>query len=314
MSNGDGGESVSHAVFVAERMLQSGNAQSALSAVRDALGRDPQSTDGLALLARCHASLKQWGEADEALATLAAVDPEDFRVVLFKAAFADKGGAVGKRSIAAADEVLARDPENAFAFNLKGIGFENAGKYVEAERCYRRAIEIDPEDADYLASFADFLGKTGRKAEAAKLLEEAAEIAPDNTSVLVASGTKDLREGRIDQAYDKAIWALQQDANDQAALTLLVSIKTKRSPVMGIWWRWASFMESMSTGMRWGVIIGLYIAWQVLNRTVIRTMPDAVQIAAVVAWLSFCVLTWVGPSIFRRAIRKELAAVKVGKF
>jgi Tfp pilus assembly protein PilF len=314
IDDGDAHGTTARGLLVARRMLETGNAESALRSVRDVLANDAVNTDALALLARCHGALRQWDEAAEALAALAAVDPDDLRAPALRLVFADRGGAIGKKSLAAAEELLRHDPENALAWHYKAVAHENGGRYEDAETCHRRAVELDPEDADYLASFADFLSKTGRKAEAGTLLAAAAEIAPDSTSVLIATGTRDLREGRVEEAYDKAIWALRQDPNDPAAIALLVSIKTRKNPVMGVWWRWAGLMESVGSGTRWGIVIGLYIAWLVLSKQVLTRLPDMVHTVVVVAWVSFCVLTWVGPWIFRRAIARELRAVKIGRF
>jgi tetratricopeptide (TPR) repeat protein len=304
--------SAHHGLFVAETMLGAGNAMKALQAVEAILGEDPENQQALALAARCRMALDQWDEAETAVTTLIA--PDEPQGYLLRAAMADRNKPRGKKTLAATAEALRMVPDNAFAWHLKAVAHENLGKYQDAEAAYRQSLEFGPDDADYLSAFADFLAKTGRKQEAADLMARARELEPDNNSVLVASGTEDLRAGRKADALDKALWALRQDANDPNAIRLLVSIKTAQNPVMGIWWRWASFMERLSSGQRWAFIIGLYFAWQAFSRTILRQAPPWAQMTAIALWLGFCVLTWVGPGIFRRAIARELAKVAVKRF
>ncbi|MFN0192602.1 MAG: tetratricopeptide repeat protein [Aestuariivirga sp.] len=301
-------------LFAAERMLDVGNADKALEGAMSVLGREPENPRALALATRCHIAMEDWDEAEAAIDSLMAAEPESAQGLILRLAIADRNKPRGKKTLAAAQNVLAVDPESAIAWNLRAVAHDNLGAYDEAEHAYRQAIEFEPDDVDFLASFADFLSKTGRKEEAQSLMQRAAELEPDSVSVLVASGTEDLRAGRPDEAMEKALWALQQDPNDQSAIGLLVSIKTARSPVMGIWWRWASLMERMSNGQRWAVVIGLYLVWQVFSRTILKQAPDYLQIAVVALWVGFCILTWVGPSLFRKAIAREMEKVKIKQF
>ncbi|MBK8458666.1 MAG: tetratricopeptide repeat protein [Phyllobacteriaceae bacterium] len=306
--------STERALLAARRSLEVGNAENARKSAAEVLAAEPDNAEAQVLMVSALAALKRWGEAESALKSVLAADPDGIRGLLLSAQIADRGGARRKATLAAADAVLERDPDQPYAWYLKAIAEENLGKYPAAEQSWRRCLEGDPDDVDYLAGFADFLGKTGRKEEAEPLLARAVALQPDNLSVLVAAGTQDLRAGRIDEARDRALWALRENAEDPSAIALLVSIKTRQNPVMGIWWRWASLMERLSMPQRWGVIIGLYFVWQVFRRALLTAFPPMVQLVASLAWFAFCVLTWVGPSLFRRAVARELAGVKIKRF
>lgn len=301
-------------LFVAEAMLNAGNAAKALQGATAILSEEPDSLQALALAARCHMALAQWDEADAAVSSMITIAPDEAQGHLLRAAVADRDKPRGKKTLAAVADALKFAPDSAFAWHLKAVAHENLGNYQDAETAYRNSLEFEPDDADYIAAFADFLAKTGRKDEAASLMARAQELEPDNSNLLIASGTEDLRAGRRSEALDKALWALQQDANDPNAIRLLVSVKTAENPIMGIWWRWAGLMERLSSGQRWALVIGLYFAWQAFSRTLLRQAPGGVQIGAIGLWLGFCVLTWVGPGIFRRAIARELAKVSVKRF
>ena len=45
------------------------------------------------------------------------------------------------------DKAIELDPNNADAWNNKGLALYNLGKYEEAIKYYDKAIEIDPNDA-----------------------------------------------------------------------------------------------------------------------------------------------------------------------
>ena len=59
------------------------------------------------------------------------------------------------------DTAIARNPEDAMAWNAKGEAMAAAGRVGEAKECFTRALAIDPEykDARYNR---DHLGRMGR--------------------------------------------------------------------------------------------------------------------------------------------------------
>jgi len=85
----------------------------------------------------------------------------------------------------------------------------------------------------------------------------------------------------------------------------------RRNPVLGLWWRWAVWMESFGGWKAWAVVIVIYFAFQAFRRTILIHFPPAVQTVVIVAWVAFAILTWVGPSILRRMIKSELKRVKL---
>lgn len=58
--------------------------------------------------------------------------------------------------IAALREQLRQDPDNDRGWFLLGLSFRNAGDFNQAEQAFRRAMELQPRNADYLA----YLGET----------------------------------------------------------------------------------------------------------------------------------------------------------
>jgi Tfp pilus assembly protein PilF len=301
-------------LYSAETMLAAGNAQSALKSVQEVLAQDPSHGDALDLMARAYAQMGKWQDAHETIKAFQEVEPESIRGPFLTMAFAENGKSCGRKTLNAAKEVLRLDPQNPTAHYLTAVSQDNLGDYHLAEKAYRNALAFEPDSAEYLASFSDFLSKTNRKQEAQALMQRALELDPDNSEVLIASGTEDLRQGNIEAAKDKALWVLQSDANDRSALQLLVSVKTKKNPIMGIWWLWVSFLERMDKYGRVMFILVLYFGFQIFARTILEYFSDNIQIIVIYSWIALCILTWVGPWVFRRAVERELKQIKVKKF
>jgi len=61
------------------------------------------------------------------------------------------------------DTAIARNPEDAMAWNAKGEAMAAAGRVKEAEECFTRALEIDPEytDARYNRNHLGGMGRVG---------------------------------------------------------------------------------------------------------------------------------------------------------
>ena len=121
--------------------------------------------------------------------------------------------------------------------------------------------------------------------------------------------------GRVDDARQHAVWALQNDPQGASALTLFAAIQGAQSLLLGLWWRFQSFVagrqrtrtvhtsacrSSSSTGV-------LDIAFRYAERTTTgRTYLSY-------AWLGFCAYTWFAPVIFWRMLAKELRQVRLRK-
>jgi tetratricopeptide (TPR) repeat protein len=182
---------------------------------------------------------------------------------------------------------------------------------ARAEDTYRHALSLAPEEPEILSAYADFLTDLGRREEAKELIERAGKVAQDDHDTLLARARVALHEGRVDEAMDLTLWTLRHDANNVRAVHLLVQIKMRRNPILGVWWRWAAFTGQMSTAMRWGLVIGLYVVWQIFARTVLARMPGIIAAPIIFAWVGFCILTWIGPSILSMMVRREVKKVSI---
>ena len=77
--------------------------------------------------------------------------------------------------------VLEIDPENAVAHNNLGNVYFNLGQFAEAVACYRRAVELQPDSAAAHGNLGCILKDIGQPLEGLKSLRRALEISPEFT-------------------------------------------------------------------------------------------------------------------------------------
>lgn len=105
----------------------------------------------------------------------------------------------------ALDEVkksIAADPNVAAAFNLRGLIYGSLGDHKLAEESFRRALQLDPKDADTMQNFGWYLCQQSRFGEADALFSQALTVAQyqDSARTLLTQGVCQARSGKIDDA------------------------------------------------------------------------------------------------------------------
>ena len=191
---------------------------------------------------------------------------------------------------------------------------ERANDFPGAEETLRAAISEFPWYHDLKTTYANFLVNRGRMKEANAVFEEVSEEAPGDIDVIILRGTMALRESRIDEAYENAMWALNEDATDPAAVQLLAQVKMRRNPILGLGWRYAAWISKFTNRQIIMIIIGIWLIWQVVFRGLLKQLPAPIPVMSALAWFAFCVLTWVSPLILKHMVKKELESVRIRDF
>lgn len=121
----------------------------------------------------------------------------------------------------ALDEVkksIAANPNVAAAFGLRGLIYANLGDYQLAEESFRRAMQLDPKDADVMQNFGWYLCQRERYAEADALFVRALTVPQyqDTTRTLLAQGVCQARAGKTDEAERTLVRAYALDPKNPA--------------------------------------------------------------------------------------------------
>jgi len=126
-------------------------------------------------------------------------------------------------SIASLRASLRQDPDNHQNWYMLGLALRDGGRFEEAEQAFRRAMELAPRNADYVAYLAEMLlviGGANPPPEAERLLRRTLELQPGNPQARYYLATlKDVRgdhRGALDdliallgEAPPGAVWEPQ---------------------------------------------------------------------------------------------------------
>jgi tetratricopeptide (TPR) repeat protein len=301
---------IESAFHAADALSSAGNNDGAIGKIREVLKEHPEDEHALALLSIFHLRSNRADEAIKAGEAAIAADPEyDFAHRALGWALQLKGDHASAE--ARFREAIRIQPDGAYNHYGFGLLMMARNRRKEAAESLERALALDPENAVFLGARAELCLSEGNVDRASDLANQALELDPDDTGALLARAEVDLRRGQLSQARESVLWVLRHEATNSRAINLLCQIKTRENPIMGLWWRWAVWMQKFSGWKAWGVVILIYLAFQLFRATLLPAFGDALQGLVVLAWFSFAVLTWVGPTIFRRMVRKELKKVSL---
>jgi hypothetical protein len=127
-------------------------------------------------------------------------------------------------------------------------------------------------------------------------------------------GSTLLARGDVQGARDHALQALRADPTNPGALRLLTAVKTRSNPLLGLWWRYATWCERVGPAKQIVVLLAAYAIQRFATIAALGADRDTLASGISYAWLAICVYSFVGPALFRRALQKELTGVSLGRF
>ena len=133
----------------------------------------------------------------------------------------------------ALDEVklaIAADPNVAAAFNLRGLIYASLGDDRLAEESFRRALQLDTQDADSMQNYAWYLCQKTRFAEANALFEQALSVPKyrDAPRTLLAQGVCLARAGQWADAERTLQRAYELDPANPSTTVNLAEVLYRR--------------------------------------------------------------------------------------
>jgi Tfp pilus assembly protein PilF len=290
-----------------ERIAQ-GDLDGAVDVLHEVLALDPDVVEAHALLAMCLVDLRAIGPARAEAETAVALDGDS--------AFAHNAMghvciAQGKLERAAhhLELALALDPSN--ASNYESMASLDRMRGRPHRHWLDQALELDPDDPDLLAAVSRERFEAGDFAEARRFAEAALQLNAESSDALLAMARVLLAEKQLDDAREHVVAALRNNAVDEEALRLLVMIRARQSPLLGLWMRWQVWLETMHDGKRVAWLVGLLVGTRLLSQIFIDLGWPSLASAVRTVWLAFVAYTWVGPLIFQRMLARELADVEL---
>lgn len=183
------------------------------------------------------------------------------------------------------------------------------GELAEARELLAEALEREPGHTDALVELARIALEARELEAAARHAEEALQGSPTDVDAHVVAGMIDLVRGDDASAENHARFALHQDSTDDGALHLWAAIKARRSPVLGVWWRFHAWVSIRSERGQLGLLIGSFVAVRIAIILAWHFELDALEAFLGYAWLGFCAYTWFAPALFRKLLERDLGTV-----
>ncbi|WP_190285605.1 tetratricopeptide repeat protein [Montanilutibacter psychrotolerans] len=295
---------------LAEEQLDRGQVDTAIHSLTRLLGEDPEHAGAHALLALALLRNKRLYAAQTEARRALELEPE-----LLMAQLAAAMIAIAQRRFRDAERQLhdarALYPDAPAVDDALARLYSAWGRDAEALDHNRRACELAPDDVHFLSLRSRLEFDRGNRDIAAQLARNALQLDPESVEALSVLGHCALAAGRPDDARAHAAWALQVDPTDSNALALLGSIKARQSWVLGVWWRFQSFLSAGSRTRTVLSLLGMYLAYRAALLALDDNGHPDWQMPLSALWLGFCVYTWVAPGLFWRSVRRELQQVRL---
>jgi len=115
------------------------------------------------------------------------------------------------------------DPTSSGAFNLRGLIYANLNEHALAEESFRRALQINPTDADTMQNFGWYLCRQKRYTDADSLFRQALAVANyrDAPRTLLAQGVCRANAGQLAGAEESLSRSYELDpGNPETAVDL----------------------------------------------------------------------------------------------
>lgn len=190
-----------------------------------------------------------------------------------------------KDAVAAAREAIRLDPADARPYVTMGTALLDLRQREDALAAAEEALAIDPESTGAANLRALALVQLGRRDEAAATVEGVLARDPDSAVSHANQGWTLLHQGREREAMASFREALRLDPdNDWARSGIIEAMKARNVVYRGLL-RYFLWMDRLSSGQRWAVIIGGYLLAQLVP-------------ALLVVYLPAVLLTWAGDAFF----------------
>ena len=284
-------------------LLEQSRYELAEKELRGALAIDPHDAHSHAMLALCLVNQKNYDDATRAAEHAIHLSPDEpFPHYVLSVVLRERQRL--PEALAAINEALRLAPHDANYHGTQAAILIQQEKWRDALAAAERGLEIDPEDDDCTNMRAIALVKLGRKADAHAAIEGSLARAPQNATTQANQGWTYLDQGNPKQALEHFREALRLDPTSQWARSgMLEALKARY-----FFYRWLLayflWMAKLPSNARWGVIIGGYVAFRIVN-SLRQSSPELAPylMPLVVAYVIFAVMTWVASPLMNLFLR-----------
>ncbi len=219
--------SIPDLILRANQMLEQGDAETALELLRGAVSRQPSNVAALELMAEAAQKSRRWQEAEFALKSALALQPENIGLNLrLGEVYLDKGDASAARDVFR--HLTQQFPQSDRAWAALGLLDANLGNLDQAESALSRALEENPLLAEVQLAYGELLLRNGNPEGALAAFTAAANLLREDPAVLARTGQALLALGRYFDAEPLLRTAIEQGFNGADVQRALVLCQIKR--------------------------------------------------------------------------------------
>jgi tetratricopeptide (TPR) repeat protein len=176
---------------------------------------DPKSVEDRMVLGQLYAVKHQNDKAEEQYKAAQDLDPDSEEVVLnLSRLYAENGDLPHAAKVIETVAESERTPKMEFAL---GALYDQQKKPKDAIAAYKRAVDMDPEDARTLGALAQALLNDGQLDEALKVYKQISTADPEDASALVHISEILRRQGKYDEALTTVKKAVKKDPDSLEA-------------------------------------------------------------------------------------------------
>lgn len=194
--------------------LEKGAGERALDCFRKAAFKDPFQCNTLFMIGYCLSRLGRHEEAIDSFHQALISEPEDPSFMINGAAHVPEYLTVALESYRNEPAIIEKDWS--LLFDL-GIICERTGHYSESAEAFKKALELEPADAETWNRLGMALFNAGRHEDSVEAYNKALELEPTYAAVYDNLGVVMGRMGRVQEEISYYRKALEQDSNDPIA-------------------------------------------------------------------------------------------------
>ena len=122
-----------------------------------------------------------------------------------------------EETLAKSEAMIKVFPKFAFILNISGVANSAPERYKTAIEAYRKALKLDPENAEFYGNMGNAFRRKGDLDAAVRCYRKALQIQPDTSSLYCNIGNVLLIKGEFESAIRNFKSALRIDPNNSEA-------------------------------------------------------------------------------------------------
>ena len=271
--------------------------------LRKLLASDPDDAMAHAVLALTLARSKKYADAvAEAENAIHLAPDQPFVHYAHSVALSERNDK--SQAVKAVETAIGMDPYNVnFFAQLAQLKF-GMREWQAAQEAAEAGLDLDPEDVACTNLRAMALVKLGKSIEAGDALGTALKRAPEDAFSHANMGWSFLEQNKPEQAMEHFREALRLDPEMEWARAGIVEAMKARYFLYRLMLNWFLWMVKLKQKAQAGVIIGMFVGYNLLRR-VANNNPDwAPWIWPIlIAYIAFAVMTWMASPLFNLVLR-----------